>query len=123
MFTPEEIEELRCISNLPNIYKFIAKFSMVSHPLREVYAKNKRKAVWMETRDLSEMYQGFRDSLIKKSMTLSPHDETELVMLLKLAMVELNSPCNTRWYSSMSPLLLCYVLDNNIPTSRVQRVR
>lgn len=117
MFSNEELRELERISYLPNIYKFIVKFESVTKPLRDEYEKkDTKKPLWTNTNDLCEKYEGFRESLAKSGRRMKAADEKELVMLLKIALTELDSPVNTQYYSSMPPLLFYHVMDRGIRT-------
>jgi hypothetical protein len=62
------------------------------------------------------MYEGFRETLARNKMAMSPQEETELSILLKIAYGELSSPANTQWYSSFSTDLMFMVLDRKLKT-------
>lgn len=113
-FDADALRELGMVLNLPNIYRFQHKFRQVSEPFRELYKNTPHKPKWMDTYDIAEQYEGLRDETIKRKMAIPSADKIELVMLLKIALFELGSHLNTRWYSSIPPDLFYYVLDRRI---------
>jgi hypothetical protein len=114
MFTPEEMNELKFIASIPNIYRFQCKFWQVSAPFRKFHENSPNKPKWMNTYDICEQYEGFRDETIKRKVGIPRADKLELVQLLKIALFELGNPLNTRWYSTMPPNLFYYVLDKRL---------